>query len=369
MNLKKMSLRELNKMYKVKDPVHKIIEFNDFEKRIIDSPVFQRLRKIKQLDMSYLVYIGAMHTRFEHSLGVMHISSKMAEKLGLDKELARTTALLHDIGHVAFSHTGEAITKKFEGKNHEDIGRELIKKELEFVLENYSEKELFESDEYRICSFSIGSDRIDYMKRDAYYTGVAYGVLEDDILIERLEKIGERFAVKYSALESVESFFISRFMMYFAVYLHKTVRIASTMLIKAMEKAYERGELEIEGMIWKGDYYILEKLLESSQKEIAKRIVERKLYKKVEYLEINKENLEIAKELEKYGAIYSLPNEVKDSYDVYIKYYDEVKHLEELSPLVKSIKESERSKRTILIASPEDKIKEIEKEMKKLIRK
>ena len=356
-------------MFKVKDSVHGIIEFNEFEKKIIDSAIFQRLRRIRQLDVAYLVYVGAMHSRFEHSLGAMHISSKIAEKLNLNKDVARISALLHDIGHVAFSHTGELVLKEFEKKNHEELGKELIRKELDYVFENYSEKELFESDEYRVCSFSIGSDRIDYLKRDAYHTGVAYGVLEDDILIERIMKEKEKFVAKYSALEAVESFFISRFMMYFAVYLHKTIRIASTMLSTALKNAYSSNELSIEELIWKGDDYILQKLLKTSQKEMAERILRRKLYKKIAYLPITKKNIEIAKELEKYGALYSLPNEVRDSYDLYIKYYDKTVYLEELSPLVKSIRESEKNKRSILIACEETKKQILEKELSKLMKR
>ena len=158
-------------------------------------------------------------------------------------------------------------------------------------------------------------------------------------------------------------------MMYFAVYLHKTIRIASTMLSTALKNAYSNNEISIEELIWKGDDYILQKLLETSQKEMAERILKRKLYKKIAYLPITKENTEIAKELEKYGAIYSLPNEVKDSYDVYIKYYNNIVHLEELSPLVKSIRESEKNKRSILIACEETKRQELGEKLSKLMKR
>ncbi len=355
--------------YRVKDPIHGIIEFSELEKKVIDTPLFQRLRFIKQLDLTYLVYIGATHTRFEHSLGAMHISSKMAEKLGLDVEKARLSALLHDIGHVSFSHAGESVIKEFEGMNHEDLGKKLIKEELPFVLENYSMKDLLHSKEYELCYFSIGSDRIDYLKRDAYYTGVAYGVLEDDILIERLMEKDNHFAVKYSALEALESFFISRFMMYFAVYLHKTSMIAASMLIEALKNAYKEGELTLKDLIWRGDSFILNKLLSTSQKELAKRIIERKLYKKVAYLKITKENLEIAKELKKYGALFSVPHSIRASYDVYVMHENSLHHLEGLSPVVKSIKESEENKRSIIISSPEEKVKEIEQKLKQLLKK
>jgi len=109
----------------VKDPLHQNIYIDDFEKKLIDTPEFQRLRRIKQLGVTYLVYPGATHTRFEHSLGTMQVASRMCDQLGLEadeKEKVRIYGLLHDVGHAAFSHESEKAIESFCG-NHEKIGK------------------------------------------------------------------------------------------------------------------------------------------------------------------------------------------------------------------------------------------------------
>ena len=357
------------KFYKIKDSVHGMIKFYELEKRVIDSKAFQRLRKIKQLSLAYLAYPGATHTRLEHSLGVMHLSSKLAKTLELDVKLARIAGLIHDIGHVAFSHLGEEVIKQRERINHEELGEKIVKEHLSFLLENYTKKELFSSNEARVVSFSLGSDRLDYLKRDSYYTGVGYGVIEDDVISLSLKRKGKQFYLKYAALEAAESLFIGRFMMFFAVLLHKTVRIATSMLGKALENAYKNNEISTQELIWDGDEVVLYKVLSTSQRDLAKRIVERRLYKKVCFLKPTKENLKISKEVEKYGAIVSYPKKVGKGYDVKVIKEGKAYPIEELSVLTKSLKESEQSKYHILIAAKESKVKEIKRIVERLGRR
>ena len=342
-------------MYKVKDPIHHVISLSEEEKSIIDNPAFQRLRRIKQLALAHYVYIGATHSRFEHSLGAMHISGIMARHLGLDVELARVIALLHDIGHISFSHLAEDVLMRLGDKSHDEKAKDVIKEYFPDVYSKYGEK-LFSSPEAMLWKFSLGSDRIDYLKRDAYYTGVAYGVLEDDILIERLFYVNGKLAIRESALEAVESFFISRFMMFFAVYFHKTVRIADAMLAKALSIALLKEELSREELFWDGDDVILYKLLSTSARDLARAILRRQLYKKVCFLKPTRESMAIAEEMEKQGCIYHAISRVEKPYDIFIG--DELKPITDISPLVAGLKAAEESKRNILVACPKDKLRE-----------
>jgi putative nucleotidyltransferase with HDIG domain len=162
-------------MYVIRDPIHGLIKISEKEKKIIDQPIFQRLRRIKQLSVEYLVYPSATHTRFEHSLGVMELSGKMASVLKWNVEEARLAGLLHDIGHIAFSHSGEKLLPLFGFENHEDLGKEM----LEAMGIGLGEEEY-------LVSFDYGSDRMDYLVRDAYHTGTAYGIIEYDTIIRNL---------------------------------------------------------------------------------------------------------------------------------------------------------------------------------------
>ncbi len=348
----------------LRDPIHGLISISEEEKKIIDSPVFQRLRRIKQLSLASLVYIGANHSRFEHSLGAMHVAGLIAKTLGLDVQLARISSLIHDIGHVSFSHTGEIILEKFS-LNHEELGKKMVE-ELN-IYENYSKAELFNSLESFICSFSLGSDRIDYLKRDSYYTGVSFGVLEEDVLIRKMKLSRNKIEVEESALEALESFFISRFMMFFAVYMHKTVRIATSMLEKALLDAFERNKLSLEELIWDGDDVLLYKLSKSGGEasHLSQLLLKRNLYKKLCYLENNKFGVEVARELEKEGALISYPKKVEKAYDAYVSN----KSVEEVSELISSLKKAEEKKSKILVSCDAKEIKKFENLLSKLLRR
>ncbi len=315
---------------RIKDPLHGIININNAEKKIIDSSEFQRLRRIKQLGLVYLVYPGAMHTRFEHSLGTMHVAGRMAKILNLDVEKARLIGLIHDIGHVAFSHDGEFLLKKFGFNNHEELGWYIINNSeiKDVIAENFTLNELKNSIEEKLISFSLGADRMDYLKRDALFTGVAYGIIEDDILIDSLRLVDGRICIKESAIEAVESFFIGRFMMFNAVYLHKTVRIIKEMLFKSLEEA----NLSLDDLL-KGDEFVLDKMVEQGI-ELAKRLRERRLFKVV------KENEHL---------LVSKPPSIVKKHDVYILTKEgDIRPIEEVSTLVRDLRKAEQDKRKVL---------------------
>lgn len=228
----------------VKDPVHGYIEVPDELVPLLDSAAVQRLHYIKQLGFVYLVYPGANHTRFEHSLGAMHLAGRAAESLGLSKEenlLVQTAGLLHDIGHGPFSHASERLAAEYEAFSHDEIENLLAADtEITAVLEENGTdaKEVADivSGNHRLASIIHGDldvDRMDYLLRDAHYTGVPYGQLDAGRLIQSLVNTSEGLAVKESGIAAAESLLIARTLMGPSVYYHHVGRIAEEMFLLA----------------------------------------------------------------------------------------------------------------------------------------
>jgi uncharacterized protein len=241
----------------ITDPVHRYIRFSDVERELVDTPVFQRLRRIRQLAGAHLVYPSAQHSRFEHSLGTMHVAGYAGETLltkgylddeDLVQEL-RLAALLHDIGHGPFSHLFEEVLEASCKRSHEDMGRKIIShSEVSDIVRKYG----YNSSD--ICKLSFGesnvkffneiiagglsADSMDYLSRDGFFTGVEYGKIDYHRLISSFEIVSNgHLAINRSALYSFESMLISRYEMFKAVYFHKTVRSAEVMLLHSMTLA------------------------------------------------------------------------------------------------------------------------------------
>jgi HD superfamily phosphohydrolase len=224
----------------ITDPVHKYIRFSQVEKEVIDSPAFQRLRRIRQLAGAHLVYPSAQHSRFEHSLGAMHIAGLAGETL-LDKgyidnaevvQELRLAALLHDIGHGPFSHLFEEVLEYRCNTSHEEMGKRIITQGgVAGILKKHGH-----SPEH-ICRLS--ADIMDYLPRDGLFTGAEYAKVDCHRLVSSLEVSKNRLAINRSALNSLESMLISRYEMFKAVYFHKTVRAAEVMLLHSMTAADE----------------------------------------------------------------------------------------------------------------------------------
>ena len=247
----------------ITNPVHRYISFSEVEKEVIDTGVFQRLRRIRQLAGAHLVYPSAQHSRFEHSLGTMHVAGYAGETLVakgyLDDEdkvrKLRLAALLHDIGHGPFSHLFEEVLELRHGTSHEDVGKRVISKsEISDILKKHGYNP---SD---ICKLSFGESKIkflneiiagglsadlmDYLSRDGLFTGVEYGKIDHHRLISSFEVVSNgHLAIDRSALYSFESMLISRYEMFKAVYFHKTVRSAEVMLLNSMALADEHLNL------------------------------------------------------------------------------------------------------------------------------
>lgn len=354
----------------IKDSIHGFIEISDEEEKIIDVPEFQRLRHVRQLALAHLVYPGANHTRFEHSLGTMHIAGKIAENLGLDVRKARLLGLLHDLGHVAFSHESERVLLKYLG-SHEEIGRKIIESSEigEVVFSNYSKKEFFSGPEMEIIDHDLGADRLDYLNRDSYYTGVAYGVIDEGRIVSMLslDKKNKKIYLERGGLEAAESMLIARFMMFFTVYFHKTVRIASAMLQRAIEQSISSGEVEPKDFMYCFDDEMLFRL--SQKNEFAKRILQRKLYKLAYELPFSEENIKFAEQFESKTIIIDLPYSVYKLKGFDVDFEGKKKKIDECSVLVKDLKEAEKSKLKIFIICEESKRKKVAEEIEKALRK
>ena len=351
----------MDKNYTIRDPIHGDINISKQELEIIDNPEFQRLRKVKQLGMAYLVYPGATHTRFEHSLGTMAVTGNLAEKLGVsseEKSVLRIAALLHDIGHPAFSHDGESVL----GIEHEKMGWKIITSSeiIEIAERNCPRKELEKVFMGKglgtAISSSIGSDRIDYLLRDAHNTGVAYGIIDRQRIAHTLIRHGERILLKKEELGVIESLLLARFMMFMNVYNHKTVRICSAMLKRMLEDGIREGILAKEELYDSDESTILGKMEENA---LGKDLAERKLWKKIGEVKLGigpKQVGGIERELEeKLGqkVIAEVPFFSYKATELRVGEGKEGIDVEELSPLIRSLKKAEKQRLKIIFIAKE----------------
>ncbi|MFC1786625.1 HD domain-containing protein [Halobacteriota archaeon] len=295
----------------VKDPVHGYILLDGFALELIDTPEVQRLRRIRQLGLSTFVYPGANHTRFEHSLGTLHLVDRLLDHLGIagkERDEVRAAALLHDIGHGPFSHSTEDLLESYTGKNHDDVN-DLMMGGIADILEAHSldpsiisKLILGETPLGQLINSELDADRMDYLVRDAYYTGVAYGVIDYLRLIYEMELRDEWLVVKEGGLQTAESFLVSRFLMHPTVYFHHVSRIGEAMLSHAAEELIKAG-LEPD-MLRKMDDYELMTALRSSKgypRDIAERMDQRRLFKRAIY--IGKDSVDIER-IQEFGSQY-----------------------------------------------------------------
>ena len=216
---------------------------------IIEHPYFQRLRRIKQLGATHLVYPGALHTRFHHALGAMHLMYQSIQVLRSkghqisDQELesACVAILLHDIGHGPYSHSLEYILAS--GINHEKLSALFMRYFNNTFKGRLSEAlDIFEGKHpkhflHQLVSSQLDVDRLDYLKRDSFYTGVSEGVISTDRIISMLNVVEGDLAVEVKGIYSIEKFLIARRLMYWQVYLHKTVISSEKLLINILKRA------------------------------------------------------------------------------------------------------------------------------------
>jgi HD superfamily phosphohydrolase len=242
----------LNKKKIINDPVYGFISIpTDLVFDLIEHPYFQRLRYIKQLGMTHLVYPGALHTRFHHALGAMHLMGLAIETLrnkdheisDEEEEAVIIAILLHDVGHGPFSHALEEII--VEGISHEDISSMLMKKlDVAFNGQLAMAISIFNGTYHRkflhqLVSSQLDMDRMDYLNRDSFFTGVSEGVISSDRIIKMLNVKADQVVIEEKGIYSVEKFLIARRLMYWQVYLHKTVIAAEQLLAKILKRSRE----------------------------------------------------------------------------------------------------------------------------------
>jgi putative nucleotidyltransferase with HDIG domain len=259
--------------YDIRDPIYGFIHPNEEERKIIDTKVLQRLKRIKQLALANLVYPGANHTRFEHSLGVMHLAGLIAEQLRIDpdkKEIVRLAALLHDIGHGPFSHVSEDVMKnlseniEIHGKInfHETITCKIIeqdkvlrkliaqeecKKISSLIKERYEENYLKE-----IISGPLDADKMDYLLRDSYHCGVKYGIYDYHQLIKSIvaesaepkDKHDLSLMIHEDGIRAFEQFLLAKYYIATQVYRHKIRLITDMMIVRAIKLGVEVDKVD-----------------------------------------------------------------------------------------------------------------------------
>lgn len=244
------NLNRNNKKKIFNDPVYGFISIPDeFIFDLIEHPYMQRLRRIMQLGMSHLVYPGALHTRFHHVLGAMHLMTlaistirRKGHEITPEEERAVLIAiLLHDIGHGPFSHaleydivcgvSHEEISGFFIDRLGNEFGEDMQRALL--IFKNKHPKPFL----YQLVSSQLDMDRLDYLNRDSFYTGVSEGIIGSDRLIEMLNVCNGNLVLEEKGIYSIEKFIVARRLMYWQVYLHKTVVAAEFMLIHALRRA------------------------------------------------------------------------------------------------------------------------------------
>lgn len=316
-------------MDKFRDPIHGFIELSQLELKIVNSKPFQRLRNIKQLAMTYYVYHGAEHTRFGHSLGVMHLVtrafnsaiSEYTDKFPEPKrkwyeQILRLIALTHDIGHAPFSHASESVFP--DGVEHEtftikiineteiadiinQIGDEFSKKygseyniTPKMICDIYMGKDAGSNSEFTFLKSFMDSeldcDKMDYLLRDSYYCGVKYGLFDVDRLIQSFTICYNndipRLAIKSGGVQAFEEFVLARYFMFIQVYFHRTRRYFDIMLGRALKSILPGGVYpnEVHEYLEWDDCRVIQLIKKhENDKESCKNIIQRIVYPRVCY--------------------------------------------------------------------------------------
>ncbi len=357
-------------MYKIiQDTINGPIKIDGIYNDIIDSYYFQRLRYVKQLGLCYLVFPGANHTRFEHSIGTMFMAREISNSLKIDNEKLQLAALLHDIGHPPFSHGIEDVFYDLYKIKHEDLTLKIIKGEKPYDDSNIPDiLKKYGYDPEEIGEISIGKsrknellsniisgpidvDEIDYLRRDAFFCGVTIGNIDYKRIFNTIKIEDNKIVGEEKSITNIESAIITRILMYNSVYFHKTCRIAQKMLGYAYYNNDDKNIYDLK----LNDFEFINKLLNGKSKDMVKNILKRNLYKIVynNYYSINNYN-EILNKLnnfDKYDYIMDIIPPLyfsgKDRVKNYIEvYYNNKKYkINKLSSIANSLyKEVEKRK-------------------------
>jgi len=256
----------------IRDPLYGFIGLSRKEQNLLNCHVLQRLTRIKQLGHTYIVYPSAVHTRFEHSLGVLCVAGRICEQLELSKrdtQLVRIGGLLHDLGHGPFSHVFEKFMSEILERNfsHEEVTQLILENDIDLrynlgdLAEELSQILKYEKETVRseILSGALDADKLDYLRRDSYHTGVAYGVFDFERVVRNLCVIKGYGKTNYIGIhekgkDAVESYRMARHLMHTQVYEHHTRLIAEDMFLRAMKYAMEESIIDRDALNPTEDY-------------------------------------------------------------------------------------------------------------------
>jgi hypothetical protein len=360
---------------------------------ILDSPQLQRLRRVSQLGFCSLVYPCANHTRFEHSLGVYYLASRLSKRLDdiSEDELVdfRLACLIHDVGHPPFSHTFEDILFRYDGLHHTDILKIFGRCEMADILSEHGislrviENMVHGNGMFGpLLSSEIDLDRMDYLRRDAYYTGVGYGLVDVEHLLHEIALKNGRAVIGKGGLHAGESLLISRFLMYPTVYAHHVPRIAGCMLSHALSEMLEEKELKPNEARMMCDWELLESM---RGKKIVEDVLRRRLYKRALFVGLKDvgENVveyrgrerrlayEIAEEagIEPENVLVDIPPypEMEEKRARIEIAEGEFKQLFELSPLVRALEKAHIESWRMGVYSPKEYVDRVSKKAKDIL--
>jgi len=355
-------------MTEIRDPVHGYVKLEGLMQDLANTPQMQRLRWIKQLGLACLVYPGANHTRFEHSLGAYHLAMLLAEHLGLDEDeklKVCAAALLHDVGHGPLSHATESALAPYLRKEHESVIDLLKSGDLRDVMESHGlrpseiQSYIRGSDLGQIVSGEIDVDRMDYLIRDAHYTGVAYGVIDRLRLLQKMKLYQGQLVVEMGGVQAATSLLISRLLMHPSVYYHHVCRISECMISAGIHRMIEDGasaaaiksmdDIELfTAMNHAGGY-----AAEMADRFRKRRLFKRAIYGGLECLEpslIRISDRILAQEVATDAGVEAsfilvdnppLPDNAMGSFPVLVG--TQVQHLREVSPLVSILERAHRA--------------------------
>lgn len=339
------------------DPVHGSIKVDGVFLDILDRHEMQRLRSVKQLDLGYMVFPGANHTRFEHCLGTYHLAGKMASSMGLSKEdsdAVRAAGLMHDISHAPFSHTMEELTVDRTGMDHMDTAAGLISGRIQTyrdrdadlfgseppiaeMLEDagipsgkvcdlimkpkadnaefMGKTSFFPSGNYvhQIIHGPVDADQMDYLMRDAHYTGVSWGMIDAERIMSTIKVHNDIMVMERGGAVAAEGLMVARALMYSSVYYHQAVRIIKMMVTKAVESS----SLDVGKMYAWDDSDLTNALIEEGGDSslVMRSVLSRRLYKSVLTLYSEDADAETAEKLAQYSKYRSrkaLEQEIAD---------------------------------------------------------
>lgn len=369
-------------MKRIRDPLYGYITVDDAELPVIQTPEIQRLRRVHQLGLSSAVYPGATHTRFEHSLGVMHLAGEFAASLGLsDNEVRayRLAGLLHDIGHAPFSHATERLMVEHLDRTHEDRSCRLVDS-LEDTLPvdpEFVKNIIRGNSDYDIVAGDIDVDRMDYLRRDATETGLPHGDVDTETIINFATLHDDDVIFDEKAIQALEDLVTSRFHMTCSVYAHHTSKIVECMLERAVEAYLDTTPDTMEDVVAYDDFQLHTALLNSlgEANRLYTRVTNRDLYKRALFYgedDLGRERLHtlantlpdphVAEEQIAAEADVDVEHVIVDTpspptggdLDVRIQSGDNVTTLTDQSPLPQSLSDAEWRTTTLGVYAPEN---------------